>query len=30
MEKMEERYLKWVLGMDRRTGVFSEREAAKR
>lgn len=26
MEKMEERYLKWVLGMDRRTREYLVRE----
>lgn len=30
MEKMEERYLKWVLGMDRRTGEYLVREKLQR
>lgn len=30
MEKMEERYLKWVLGMDRRTREYLVREKLQR
>lgn len=30
MEKMEERYLKWVLGMDRRTREYLVRENLQR